>query len=122
MRNKRVLVLGIALVLFAMVGGNVFANGLESGGYIRQSDAGRGRVPMIHIQYYSSSNVSAVYTEANGNERWEKKGRLQGSRIHLVPMDSSFNHVVGSGVIYLDIVSSTSFRWDGVLYVKATRF
>jgi hypothetical protein len=121
MKNKRFLIIGVALVLFAVVAGNVFAIDLETGGYIRQSDAGKGTVQMIHIYFYSSSDIKAVMTDSSGNDRWEKKGRLQSNRIHLVPMSSSFNRVMGDGVIYLDVVSSTSFKWDGVLYVKASR-
>ena len=124
MKNKRVLVLGVALALFAMVAGVVFAQsgGLESGGYIRQSDSGKGRVAMIDIGYPNSNGeIVVAYLESNGNERWEKKAKVSSGRLHLVPTSSSFNRVAGDGVLYFDIVSSTSFRWDGVLWVKGTR-
>jgi len=122
--SKRILVICVALVLFALVAGVVFAQNidLESGGYIRQSDVGRGSVAMIDIGYPNGSGERLVaYLESTGNQRWEKKARVSSGRLHLVPTSSSFNRVVGDGVLYFDIVSSTSFRWDGVLWVKGTR-
>ena len=124
MKNKRILVLGVAFALLILVNGISFAqSGIEPGGYIRQSDVGKGQKEMIDVGSANSNNeIIVAYLSSSGREIWEKKARLSGNQqLHLVPTNSVFNRIVGDGVIYFDIVSSTSFRYNGALWVKASR-
>jgi len=119
--KKKLLVVGLVVLFLIIIPGNVFAQSiLESGIYIKESDAGKGRVDSIYITGLNSQNEVIVSSHrANGDIVWEKKGKYQSNSLQVVPSSSSFNRVVGDGVEYFDIISSTSFRRNGVRYVKA---
>lgn len=119
--KKKLLVVGMMALFLIIISGNAFAQStLESGIYVKESDAGKGRVDSIYITGLNSRNEVTVSShKANGDIVWEKKGKYQGNRLQVVPSSSNFNHVVGDGVEYFDILNSTSFRRNGVRYVKA---
>jgi hypothetical protein len=107
-------------LVFSLGIGTAFAQigtGLDSGPYIR-SDAGRGRNQEHFIigDRLSDSSFPVSFIRANGRTNWEGIGRID-------PNDNRrLNIFVGNTSTHeFEILSSSSFRYQGVEYILFSR-
>jgi hypothetical protein len=108
MKNKRVLVLGVALVLFVMVAGTVFAASLNNGTYGTSSNSRPPEMLGHKIEWIKVSGNRLEFYNGSWSRILAVTARSSSSALHWEDAQGRYG--------YLTIIDSSSFNFGGVKF------